>query len=158
MIVISLDHCLCTGVLNAKCWDISLASMDLTNNALARLTASDAIKLRLVGLFDAPSGDFDAVIFCEMLDRWNFPARALAKLRAQLAPGGTVFINMPINCPALDHLCNQPSLGAFASFIEAAGFEITDHCYFPATNYILERARANALIINCVFVAKVSSD
>ena len=141
-----------------ECWDISPASMDLTKDALARLTASDAIELRLVDLFDAPSGDFDAVIFCEILEHMEYPAEALAKLRAQLAPGGSVFINMPINSPAPDHLFNQPSPEALASFIEAAGFEITDHRYFPATNYTLERARAKALTINCVFVAKASSD
>lgn len=137
-----------------ECWDISPASMDLTKGALDRLSASNDIKLRLVDLFDAPSGDFDAVIFCEILEHMEHPKEALEKLRAQLAPKGTVFINMPINSPAPDHLFNQPTPEDLAVFIEAAGLEIVDHRYFPATNYSLERARDKALTINCVFVAK----
>ena len=76
--------------------------MDLTKDALARLTASDAIELRLVDLFDAPSGDFDAVIFCEILEHMEYPAEALAKLRAQLAPGERIH----------QHADQQPSTGS----------------------------------------------
>ena len=66
---------------------LSLASMDLTKDALARLTASDAIELRLVDLFDAPSGDFDAVIFCEILEHMEFPRRGLFKTACAACTG-----------------------------------------------------------------------
>ena len=145
-----------TNCARIECWDISSTSIEQTRHALKKLSISSIIDLRLVDLFDAPEGNFDAVIFCEILEHMEHPKQALEKLRKQLAPMGKVFINMPINSPAPDHLFNQSTPEDLAAFVEMSGLKIIDYQYFPATNYSLQRARDKKLTINCVFVAEAA--
>lgn len=133
-------------------WDISEASVTATRAALTKLGVAQKIEVTCVDLFNAPERTFDSIMFAEILEHMEHPGDALDKLRTLLKPDGRLFINMPINSPALDHLFNQPSPEDLRDFVLARGFKLVDEAFFAATNYTLEQARRKALTINCVFV------
>lgn len=134
-------------------WDISEASIAMTAKALRKLGLADLPALELQDLFKGPVGSFDSLVFSEVLEHMEKPAETLAMLRSLLAPEGRMFLNMPINSPAPDHLFNADSPEELERFVIDAGFRIVDRAFFPATNQTLEAARRKKLTISCVFVA-----
>ncbi len=138
---------------DVRAWDISEASIAMTAKALRRLGLADLPALELKDLFEGPVGSFDSLVFSEVLEHMEKPAETLAVLRSLLAPEGRLFLNMPINSPAPDHLFNADSPEDLERFVVDAGFKIVDRAFFPATNQTLEAARRKKLTISCVFVA-----
>lgn len=134
-------------------WDISEASIAMTARALRKLGLADLPALELQDLFKGPVGSFDSLVFSEVLEHMEKPAETLAVLRSLLAPEGRMFLNMPINSPAPDHLFNADSPEELERFVVDAGFKIVDRAFYPATNQTLEAARRKRLTISCVFVA-----
>jgi hypothetical protein len=63
-----------------------------------------------------------------------------------------LFINMPINSPAPDHLFNAETPEKLEEFIVQSRLRVVDRAFFPATNQTLENARRKNLTISCVFV------
>lgn len=135
-------------------WDISEASVAMTRGALHKLGLRKMPNLQLTDMFKEPSGSFDSVVFSEVLEHMEHPGDALDVLRSVLSPRGRLFINMPINSPAPDHLFNAESPEALGDFIESFGLRIVDRQMFPATNQTLEAARRKKLTISCVYVAE----
>lgn len=134
-------------------WDISEASIAMTAKALRKLGLAELPALELQDLFKGASGSFDSLVFSEVLEHMEKPAEALAVLRSLLAPEGRLFLNMPINSPAPDHLFNADSPEELEQFVVDTGFKIVDRAFFPATNQTLEAARRKKLTISCVFIA-----
>jgi 2-polyprenyl-3-methyl-5-hydroxy-6-metoxy-1,4-benzoquinol methylase len=135
-------------------WDVSEASITMTAAALGRLGLTELPRLERQDLFDSPEGSFDAIVFSEVLEHMEDPARTLAVLRTLLAPSGRMFLNMPINSPAPDHLFNMDTPEALQRFVEDAGFKVLDTALCPATNQSLEAARRKKLTISCAFVVE----
>ena len=135
-------------------WDVSEASISMTATALGRLGLAELPTLERQDLFESPEGSFDAIVFSEVLEHMEDPARTLAVLQTLLAPSGRMFLNMPINSPAPDHLFNMDTPEALQGFIEDAGFKVLDAALCPATNQSLEAARRKRLTISCAFVVE----
>ncbi len=133
-------------------WDISEASIALTKDALRKLGLESLPKLELVDLFKGPTGSFDSMVFSEVLEHMEDPRGSLEVLRSLLAPQGRLFVNMPINSPAPDHLFNADTPEALEKFIVDAGFKVLDRGFFPATNQSLEAARKKKLTISCAYI------
>lgn len=133
-------------------WDISEASIASTREALRVLGLKSLPDLQLQSMFEAPAGQFDSIVFSEVLEHMETPREALEVLRGLLSPKGRLFLNMPINSPAPDHLFNMESPDALAGFVDEAGFRIIDSGFFPATNQTLELARKKRLTISCAFI------
>jgi 2-polyprenyl-3-methyl-5-hydroxy-6-metoxy-1,4-benzoquinol methylase len=138
---------------SVSAWDISEASIAATREALLKLGARRMPELALVDLFKGPTGFFDSVVFSEVLEHMEKPGEALDVIRSVMAPDGRLFLNMPINSPAPDHLFNAESPEELEAFVASRGYRILDRAFFPATNQTLEAARKKKLTINCVFVA-----
>lgn len=134
-------------------WDISEASIAATREALGRLGVTKMPSLELVDLFKGPTGSFDSIVFSEVLEHMEKPGESLEVIRSVLAPEGRLFLNMPINSPAPDHLFNADSPEELEAFVVKHGYKILDRGFFPATNQTLEKARRNKLTISCAFVA-----
>ena len=134
-------------------WDISEASADLTKEALMTLGAKSLPTLRLQDMFANPQGKFDSIVFSEVLEHMEKPGEAVDVLRNLLTPEGRLFINMPINSPAPDHLFNTDTPEELVDFIAARGLNIIDAAFFPGTNQSLQRARDKKLTINCAIIA-----
>lgn len=138
----------------AEAWDISEASVALTKHGLDRLAPRAQPALSLVDMFAAPDKRFDSIVFSEVLEHMEKPAEALAALHRCLSDDGRLFIHVPINSPALDHLFNTDTPDEMRAFVEACGFEIEEAFYAPMTNYALEKAVRNRLTVSCGFIAR----
>lgn len=139
-------------------WDVSAASIALTRHSLTTLGAPRMPDLHVVDMFDAPKQKFSSIVFSEVLEHLENPRQALDVLQDLLTDDGRLFVNVPINAPAPDHLFNQPTPSDMQAFIESAGFEVEDVRFFPATNYTLERAIKMKLTISCGFILRKVSN
>jgi 2-polyprenyl-3-methyl-5-hydroxy-6-metoxy-1,4-benzoquinol methylase len=134
-------------------WDISPASIQLTTAALKNLGLRNIPSLQLQDLFSGARGEFDSIVFSEVLEHMEHPKEALSIVRSLLSDRGQLFLNMPINSPAPDHLFNVETPEALKQFVEGVGFKVVDSAFFPATNQTLEAARRKQLTISCAFIA-----
>jgi 2-polyprenyl-3-methyl-5-hydroxy-6-metoxy-1,4-benzoquinol methylase len=136
-------------------WDISAASISETKDALNKLGVTRPYTLTVQNLFDAGDATeaFDAVVFSEVLEHLEEPERALDAIRAIMRKKARLYINVPINSPAPDHLFLLRSPEEAVAFVESRGFTVETAKYFPATNYSLEAARKHSLTISVCIVA-----
>jgi 2-polyprenyl-3-methyl-5-hydroxy-6-metoxy-1,4-benzoquinol methylase len=135
-------------------WDISQASLEDTKNALRALGISKDYALRERNLFQSGSERFDAVVFSEVLEHLEEPEAAMRAILSFTKPDGRVYINVPINSPAPDHLFLLRSPEEAVEFVESCGFRITDSAFFPATNYSMEQARKHKLTVSVCLIAR----
>ena len=136
-------------------WDLSPASIDATREALEELGATGrAPDLVLQDLYTADeSKQFDCVTFSEVLEHLEDPEGAVRKLGALLKPGGRLYINVPINSPAPDHLFLLRSPEETEDFVKGCGLTIEQATYFPMTNHTMEQARKHSLTISACIIA-----
>jgi 2-polyprenyl-3-methyl-5-hydroxy-6-metoxy-1,4-benzoquinol methylase len=135
-------------------WDLSLASVQETHQALAQLGVERPFRLEVRDLFAHASGAaFDAVVFSEVLEHLEEPVRALQAIRAVMRPSARLYLNVPINSPAPDHLFLLRSPEEVVALVKDQGFSIERCGYFPATNYTIEAARKHQLTISVCVVA-----
>jgi 2-polyprenyl-3-methyl-5-hydroxy-6-metoxy-1,4-benzoquinol methylase len=137
-------------------WDLSEASIAQTQSALARMGNAHRANLTIQDLFDAKAHEerFDGIGFSEVLEHLEEPDRALRHLRSVLKIGGQLFVNVPINSPAPDHLYLLRSPEEAMEAVAKAGFVIEETGFYPATNYTLEQARKLTLTISVCLIAR----
>lgn len=138
-------------------WDISETSIENTRRALDAMAAARPVDLKLRDLFaqdDGASPRFDSVVLSEILEHLEDPVAALRLVHARLKPGGTVFINVPANSPAPDHIFLVRDPEHAAELAVSAGYDIVDTAAFAMTGATLERARKQKLAISCVVVGR----
>lgn len=130
-------------------WDISQTSLEQTKDCLIKFGVENEITFEKLNITEAgDKGSFDAIVFSEVLEHLDEPFNALCVLRKMLTERGILYLNMPINSPAPDHLFNLPSPSDLANFVERAGFQILKMESFPATNYSLADCEKNKLTIS----------
>jgi 2-polyprenyl-3-methyl-5-hydroxy-6-metoxy-1,4-benzoquinol methylase len=142
-------------------WDVSETSVAHTGHVLELIGAADRVALRQQNLYDPAAragfaSAFDTVVFSEVLEHLEQPHEALQIIRDLLAPGGTVWINVPANGPAPDHLYLLRSPDEARAAVESAGLQVVRTATYPVAGSNLERAVRQELPINCVIVAKVA--
>ncbi|KRA44822.1 hypothetical protein ASD80_06705 [Devosia sp. Root635] len=137
-------------------WDISAASIERTRHALESLDPGRMPDLVLQDLFASPTAQFDSLVFSEVLEHMENPRAALDAIRPLLSPGGRLFLNMPINSPAPDHLFNVETPSELRSFLEDAGFSVLEEHLAPATNQKLDQSVRKKLTISCAYILERS--
>lgn len=135
-------------------WDVSPASIATTQHALISMRAARPFELSLVNMFDAPDEQFDSIAFSEVLEHLENPAQALHAIAKLLAPSGRAFINAPVNSPAPDHISLFRSPEEIVDLVKASGLAVEDVLLAPAAGATVEEARALALAISTVVVAR----
>jgi len=138
-------------------WDLSAASIAETQDALRKLGVTRPYELEIRDMLRPPGAarSFDAVVFSEVLEHLEQPADALDAIATIMRPGGRLFINVPINSPAPDHIFLLRSPEEAISLVKSRGFEIERTGFFPATNYSLEAALHHKLTISvCIIASK----
>ena len=145
---------------DAKCraatgWDVSDTSVSETRTALAKLGAPGHARVERRDVLGDLSGlgPFDSVVVSEVLEHLEDPARALVNLGRVMAPGGRIFVNMPVNSPAPDHIYLLESPEQVSGLVTENGFRATETLYFPATGYTEARARKAKATLSCVVIA-----
>ena len=149
---------LCPAVTSVTGWDVSPTSISQTRHALMTLGAPRTPRLIEQNMFDVGAlGDeerFDSLVMSEILEHLEDPAKALEAAAECLAPGGLLFVNVPANSPAPDHIFLFDSPEHANEMVQSAGFELVDSAAFPMSGTTLERARKHKLAISCVVVGR----
>lgn len=138
-------------------WDVSQTSIAKTAAILDFLETRKKAELSLRDIqirFNTDPPAFDSVVISEVLEHLESPQTALSCIFDVMRPGGRLFVNMPINSPAPDHIYLLRKPAEVWNLIDAAGFRITEtHCC-PATGYSLEKAERKSATISCVVIAE----
>jgi 2-polyprenyl-3-methyl-5-hydroxy-6-metoxy-1,4-benzoquinol methylase len=146
----------CAG---ASGWDVSATSIAATRAMLARLGVTREVELIERDLMADRDGDarFDSIVISEVCEHLEDPRAALVKLRRHLAPGGRLFVNVPINGPAPDHiyLLRTPEDGV--ELVRSAGLEIVSTTLYPMTGLDERRARKLRAAISCIVVGTIDA-
>jgi 2-polyprenyl-3-methyl-5-hydroxy-6-metoxy-1,4-benzoquinol methylase len=154
---------LAEAALDQKCksvagWDVSASSLNSTRHCLDAIGIKRPVNLEQHDIFSlsASAGTFDNVVVSEVLEHLEAPAVALRIIAELLKPDGRVFIAVPFNSPAPDHLFLFRKLQDLTEMVLAAGLTIDSAKQFPATGYTQERALERAVTITCALIAKKS--
>lgn len=136
-------------------WDISETSLKETASCLAALSHSES-RFELHAT-DASHPDsslltslFDSITISEVLEHTEQPREILESLANLLTDDGRVFVNIPVNSPAVDHIYLFESPEQVWELAEGSGFSIDAHHEYPLTGYSEERARKLKATISCV--------
>ncbi len=151
-----LEHALADSrAASVTAWDISPASIAETRDALNKLGTSSVCNLEVRDIFEADDTQeqFDGVVFSEVLEHLEQPERALDSIRKIMRPGGRLYLNVPINSPAPDHIFLLRTPEEAVSYVQSRGFDIERTGFYAATNYSLDVARKHALTISVCLIA-----
>lgn len=152
--------CETPGIGSISAWDVSQASLAMSRHALDVLGAKRTVKFEARNIFDpsimdkANAGLFDAVVLSEVLEHLEHPEQAVRVLLHLCKPGGRVWINVPANSPAPDHLYLVSEPEQAERLVRDAGFDIIDAANFPMTGVTLERAIKQKLTITCIIAGE----
>ena len=137
-------------------WDVSPSSIEASRRALATIGVEDQVELVCQDVYDAVESthQFDNIVVSELLEHLEDPAGALRSLYKCLKPGGRIYVNMPANSPAPDHIYLITEPEQTMSMMQDAGFEIVESVLFPMTGYSLEQCRKHALTVNCACIGR----
>lgn len=139
-------------------WDLSPASIAKTRHALAALGLARPVALIEQDMFavaDPADQDLvDSIVMSELLEHVEDPVAALRSAGRSLRPGGLIWINVPANSPAPDHIFLVTSPAHAEAIVRAAGLEIIASKGFPMQGASLEKAARNQLSVNCVLTAR----
>jgi SAM-dependent methyltransferase len=139
-------------------WDVSPTSLAVTERALAAM-GTLSVWLREVDILDAPTSPrFDAVVASELLEHLDRPAEALARLRRLTRVGGRLFLNVPVNSPAPDHISLWRSPEEVYDLVTAAGLKIVRARAYPMTGRTERQACAGELTMSCVMTCERPAD
>ena len=149
------------AIANPRCakatgWDVSPTSIAATAQALGKLGISQRVTLANQDILQHPPqhAEFDSAIISEVLEHLEQPAVALRTLHESLRPGGSIFINVPINSPAPDHIFLWTAPDQVIDLITKTGFEVAEKHLLPMTGYRIEDALKWRLSVSCVIVAR----
>lgn len=143
--------------LSAEGWDISESSLAHTRHCLGKLSTSNKVVLRhgdAMQVDELQSTKFDTVVISEVLEHVEAPVAMLQGLRRRMSNEGLVFVNVPINSPALDHIYLLETKEQSMQLVRDSGFEIVETGFYPMVGYTLEKAMENKATISCVIVGK----
>lgn len=138
-------------------WDVSPTSIESTKRTLSALGVTRPVTLVLQNLFEQPSEatkHYDSVVLSEVLEHVEQPVAALRAIKGWLKPGGRVWVNVPANSPAPDHLFLVHSLEHACSLVAEAGLEVEHSIAFPMTGVTLEKANRLKLTISCIVTGR----
>jgi cyclopropane fatty-acyl-phospholipid synthase-like methyltransferase len=143
-------------VSRAVAWDVSPESVEQARAAIATMGVSRPVEIsqRNVLTSSQSSEKFDAVVISEVLEHMEDPRSALRSLRTVIAPTGELFVNIPVNSPAPDHIYLLRSPEEAVELVSSSGFAVSEVAFYPMTGYSLEEAAIQRATVSCVLIAR----
>lgn len=140
----------------ATAWDVSETSLSLTRESLRRLGGGRPVSIeRRSVLDDLGAGDsFDSVVISEVCEHLEQPPAALRALRDIMSPNGRIYVNVPVNSPAVDHIYLLETPEAAVAMVESAGFRVERTLCAPSAGYTEERARKLCTAMSIAMIAR----
>lgn len=139
-------------------WDASPTSIANTKAALAALGVTRPVSLTLRNLFDTADASsdqsYDSIVLGEVLEHLEEPVAALCNIKRWLKVGGRVWVNVPANSPAPDHIFLVKSPEHACELVREAGLEVEDSAAFAMTGTTLDKALRRQLAISCVVIGR----
>jgi 2-polyprenyl-3-methyl-5-hydroxy-6-metoxy-1,4-benzoquinol methylase len=147
---------LCERVASITGWDVSKSSIAATKAALATFGVRKPVVLEERNIMTAldTSQRFDAVAISEVMEHLDRPDRALEHIHSVMAPEGLLFLNVPCNSPAPDHIFHWDTPESVMDLVRSKGYVIADHAFVPTTGYTEEFARKRKVTLNALIIAK----
>lgn len=141
---------------NSQGWDISEESLRITNENMNTLGVSNRVSLVRRDIADVKKSDpqFDSITISEVFEHVEQPDHVLAGLMNALKPSSYIFINIPVNSPAPDHIYLWRSPEDVERFVQTFDLEIIESHHLPLTGFTLEEARERELTISTVIIAR----
>jgi hypothetical protein len=139
-------------------WDVSETSIALCTRNLAALGADGKARLTLHDVVATPpptseSEKFSSIAISEVLEHLEDPHLLLRRLADHLEAEGLIWINVPINSPAPDHIYLFRTIDEARALVTGAGLTVVDEKHCPMAGMTLERALKHELTVNCTFTA-----
>lgn len=141
---------------DVEAWDVSKASLAQAGRALDVLGVEGTVALREQNIFDAGDapGGYSSIVISEVLEHLEDPLAALKILYDLTEPGGYLWVHVPANSPAPDHLYLINTPEEADELVTQAGYEIKLSTPFPMSGATLERARKQKLAISCTIIGQ----
>ena len=158
LLYIAANH---PNVATIAAWDVSPTSIAQTRRALDTFGITRPVKLELQSLFaaGAPASDadrFDSIVISEVLEHLEDPLAALRVLHERMKPGGRLWVHVPANSPAPDHIYLIRDPNESLDLVRQAGFKVVNHEFFPMSGATLEKSRKFQLAVSCTVVGERS--
>jgi 2-polyprenyl-3-methyl-5-hydroxy-6-metoxy-1,4-benzoquinol methylase len=136
-------------------WDISPSSLESTLRALRRMKVVRPVAMKEAEIcsIDPQADAFDSITCSEVLEHTEHPHKALDNIFRALRSGGQLFLNIPINSPAPDHIYLWRKPCEVQSMVEKQGFVIEEFITLPPTGQTLADALKYDFDISCVIIA-----
>lgn len=141
---------------NLHAWDISETSLEATVETLSKLKINTPIATQACDLVasDLPENVFDAIVCSEVLEHTDQPDRAIQNLTDALCYDGYIFLNVPVNSPAPDHLTLWKHPDEVEAYYTSTGLILEEFKSIPGTGLTLDRAIAQNADITCVGILR----
>lgn len=133
--------------------DVSKTSVDQTNSFLAYFLNVDSLNIYNVFLQDAykynPDVKYDFIVIAEVMEHLEDPEKMFKKIYEISNPNAYLYVTVPINAPAIDHIFLFKTIDEVEDMIRGIGFEIEDRLYAPAGDMELEKAikKKNSILV-----------
>ncbi len=135
-------------------WDISPVSLEMTRHALDKIGVERAVTLETRDITNSLGEQlFDSIVISEVCEHLEDPVAALASLRTVLADGGRLYVNVPCNAPAVDHIYLLRSPSEATDMVQRAGFSVVESEHVPVAGYSLGKAQRRKASISCALTA-----
>jgi len=140
----------------ATAWDLSQTALDKAAHSIKKASNRSNVnfELRDATSLSEVTSKFDNIVMSEILEHTENPTEILKSVSGLLSKEGRIFVNFPVNSPAVDHIYHLATAKEVQGLVESAGFRVTDLQQFPLTGYSLERAAKLNATISCVIVAR----
>ncbi len=138
-----------------EAWDVSAVSLGETRAALARLETPKSVVLTRTDILEtaAPPRRHGLIVISEVLEHLERPEAALRFLREAIADDGRLFVNVPLNSPAPDHIYLLSHPDEATALVERAGFRIQSMELFATQGARLDRALADKISVSAGIIA-----
>jgi len=136
-------------------WDVSPSSLESTRRALRKMKVVRPVAMEEAEIcsVDPKPDAFDSIMCSEVLEHTEHPHKALDNIFRVLRPGGRLFLNIPVNSPAPDHISLWRKPGEVQSMVENKGFVIEEFIALPPTGQTLQDALKHDFDISCIIIA-----